>query len=78
MWYIKAYFNLVIFMRTQDIVEKAQNLYNQLSYIDNIPNHVILDKYKIIHGFGSDGYSQLPSDSFTIFLLFSKFYHDEY
>ena len=41
-----------------------------------ITNIAILEKHKIEHGFFCDNYPQLPSDAFTIFLLFTKFYHE--
>lgn len=64
-------------MRLQDIVEKAENYYEKLSYIDGLSNIAILNKCKIEHGFWTDNYPQLPSDAFTIFLLFTKFFHEQ-
>jgi len=48
-----------------------------LSYIDGLSNIAILNKCKIEHGFWTDNYPQLPSDAFTIFLLFTKFFHEQ-
>tara|TARA_B100001250_G_scaffold356375_1_gene331398 strand:+ start:2681 stop:2872 length:192 start_codon:yes stop_codon:yes gene_type:complete len=63
-------------MRIQDLVEKAETTYENLSYAKNLTNIAILEKHKIEHGFFCDNYPQLPSDAFTIFLLFTKFYHE--
>jgi len=63
-------------MRYQDLAKKAEDIYTYASYKKNITNLGILNSLNIIHGFNSDNYPQLPSDNFTIFLIYSVLYYE--
>ena len=58
-------------MRYQDLVKKSEDIYTYLSYEKNITNLGILDSLRIVHGFNSENYPQLPTDNITIFLIYS-------